>query len=190
MIARSSRQCRLFGERLIVRIPEQSDIAIIARYFRENEAHLAEFSPYPKEFRSDEFWRLQVDLQQREFASDRSCKTFLFDKNDATVIGSANLSEFVRGAFQAAYLGYTLAKNKQGQGLMQEALSLLIGYAFSDLRLHRIMANYMLRNVRSGAVLERLGFTREGVARKYLLINGVWEDHVLASLTNPKWTAV
>ena len=70
---------------------------------------------------------------------------------------------------------------------MHEALSLLIEFAFSDLCLHRIMANYMPRNKRSAALLERLGFMREGLAKNYLLINGIWEDHVLTSLTNVHW---
>jgi [ribosomal protein S5]-alanine N-acetyltransferase len=188
MIAQPPRDCRLVGDRLIVRIPKERDIASIVRHFSENEAHLAEFSPYPKEFRSEPFWRLQVEAQRREFADDRSCKTFLFEPDDATVIGSANLSVIVRGAFQSAYLGYALAGRQQGLGLMHEALTLLIRFAFCELRLHRIMANHMPRNARSAAVLRRLGFVVEGLARQYLLINGVWEDHVLTSLANSHWT--
>jgi ribosomal-protein-alanine N-acetyltransferase len=183
----SPRTCRLVGQRVIVRIPEQRDIASIVRHFRENEAHLDEFSPFPKEFLSEAFWRIQVEAQRREFAGDHGCKTFVFEPDDATVIGSANLSVIVRGAFQSAYLGYALAGAKQGQGLMHEALALLVRFAFTELRLHRIMANYMPRNARSAAVLKRLGFTVEGLAQRYLLINGVWEDHVLTSLDNPAW---
>ena len=187
MTIESPRTCRLDGERVIVRLPEQRDIASIVRHFRENETHLAEFSPFPNEFLSEAFWRIQVEAQRREFAGDHGCKTFLFELDDRTVIGSANLSVIVRGAFQSAYLGYALAAARQGHGLMHEALSLLVRFAFDDLRLHRIMANYMPRNAKSAAVLKRLGFSVEGLAHEYLLINGVWEDHVLTSLANPDW---
>ncbi len=187
MAVESPRTCRLVGERVIVRLPEQRDIASIVRHFRENEVHLAEFSPFPKEFLSEPFWRLQVEAQRREFAGDHGCKTFLFEPDDATVIGSANLSVIVRGAFQSAYLGYAIAGAKQGHGLMHEALTMLVRFAFDDLRLHRIMANYMPRNARSAAVLKRMGFAVEGLAQRYLLINSVWEDHVLTSLANPNW---
>jgi [ribosomal protein S5]-alanine N-acetyltransferase len=187
MIHEPPRGCRLVGERVIVRIPEQRDIASILRHFSENQTHLAEYSPIPTEFLSEPFWRLHVEAQRREFAGDHSCKTFLFEPDDVTVIGAANLSVIVRGAFQSAYLGYALAGRKQGLGLMHDALTLLIRFAFGELHLHRIMANYMPRNARSAAVLRRLGFLVEGVAPRYLLINGVWEDHILTSLANPGW---
>lgn len=54
--------------------------------------------------------------------------------------------------------------------------------------IHRIMANYMPHNKRSGALLARLGFEKEGYAKDYLLIDGQWRDHVLTALTTPLWT--
>ncbi|EFE23404.1 hypothetical protein EDWATA_01566, partial [Edwardsiella tarda ATCC 23685] len=48
--------------------------------------------------------------------------------------------------------------------------------------------NYMPHNQRSGALLQRLGFEKEGYAKNYLLINGKWQDHVLTALTTPDWT--
>lgn len=54
--------------------------------------------------------------------------------------------------------------------------------------MHRIMANYMPHNQRSGNLLTRLGFEREGYAKKYLLIDGTWQDHVLTALMNEQWT--
>lgn len=59
-------------------------------------------------------------------------------------------------------------------------------FAFGTLRLHRIMANYLPHNTRSGAVLSRLGFKREGYAEAYLFINGKWQDHILTPLVNPE----
>jgi ribosomal-protein-alanine N-acetyltransferase len=187
-VAARPNGCRLLGKRLIVRLPEQRDAPSIAQYFSDNEQHLAEFFPVSRDFCTADFWRIRIESQRREFEDGRSCKTFLFEDDDVTAIGSANLSEIVRGPFQAGYLGYSIARTRQGRGFMHEALALLIGFAFADLRLHRIMANYMPRNKRSAALLERLGFVKEGVAKKYLFINCVWEDHVLASLTNENWT--
>jgi ribosomal-protein-alanine N-acetyltransferase len=70
---------------------------------------------------------------------------------------------------------------------MTEALKPALRFMFMDMNLHRIGANYMPRNQRSGNLLRRLGFVVEGYARDYLLINGTWEDHILTSLTNPAW---
>ena len=71
--------------------------------------------------------------------------------------------------------------------MMREALTEAIRYVCDELRMHRIMANYMPRNDRSGRLLERLGFVVEGRAKEYLRINGVWEEHVLTSYTNRAW---
>jgi ribosomal-protein-alanine N-acetyltransferase len=72
---------------------------------------------------------------------------------------------------------------------MSRALKLAVRYMFSIQNIHRIMASYMPRNQRSEAVLNRLGFKREGFAKDYLLIDGKWEDHNLTSLINPNWKA-
>ena len=82
-----------------------------------------------------------------------------------------------------------MAEAEQGKGYMTEGLKSAIDYVFQELNLHRVMANYMPHNQRSGNVLKRLGFVVEGYARDYLLINGKWQDHILTSLTNPHWQA-
>ncbi len=69
---------------------------------------------------------------------------------------------------------------------MTEVSQHAIDYAFSQLKLNRLMAAYMPRNKRSANLLKKLGFTKEGLAKKYLQINGNWEDHVLTSLLNPE----
>jgi [ribosomal protein S5]-alanine N-acetyltransferase len=73
---------------------------------------------------------------------------------------------------------------------MQEALTVGIKYVFNTMQCHRIQANYMPRNRKSGNLLAKLGFRVEGDAKDYLLINGVWEDHILTSLTNANWQAM
>ena len=102
-------------------------------------------------------------------------------------IGDIALSEIVRGAFQACYLGYRIGAGYEGQGYVAESIARVVEYAFNALKLHRIMANYMPSNNRSAAVLRRCGFTVEGLARDYLRINGEWRDHVLTSRINPQW---
>lgn len=106
---------------------------------------------------------------------------------DERLIGIVGVSNIVRGAFQAAYLGYNLAEHLQHQGLMTEALEEIVAFAFSALNLHRLMANYRPDNFASERVLQKLGFEREGFAHNYLRVNGVWADHVLTALTNPSW---
>jgi ribosomal-protein-alanine N-acetyltransferase len=94
------------------------------------------------------------------------------------VIGFASLSNIVRGAFQSCHLGYEMHHEHLNRGYVTEAIrALVFDIAFGPLKLHRVEANVMPRNVRSMRVLEKLGFTDEGLSRRYLRINGAWEDH-------------
>ncbi len=97
-----------------------------------------------------------------------------------------SLTNIVRGPFMACNIGYSVSEEFQGQGVAKSLVSHAIDYAFNELRLNRVMANYLPRNERSAKLLESLGFVKEGLARRYLCINGVWEDHVLTSLLNPE----
>lgn len=187
---REARPFLLEGTRVDVRLAEPGDVDAIIKFFAENEAHLTPYgAACTREKLTREHWCDEVERRRAEFFDGESCKTFIFLRDDGAVVGTANLSEIVRGPFQAAYLGYALAEREQGKGLMHEALALLLRFGFAELNLHRVMANFIPSNRRSGAVLERLGFTVEGRANDYLRINGAWREHVLTSLTNPSWVA-
>jgi len=67
---------------------------------------------------------------------------------------------------------------------MSDAVRTLIAYAFDTLRLHRVEAACQPDNAASRRVLEKAGFTQEGMARAYLKINGAWRDHVLFGIIN------
>jgi ribosomal-protein-alanine N-acetyltransferase len=176
-------------ERLILRLATKEDIPQILQYFTQNKEYLTPFYPrWQEEFFTAEYWWYQLQQNTAEFYSDLSCRLFIFTKsNPETIIGVVNFSNFVRGVAHFCTVGYSLAEAEQGKGYMTEALGAAVNYAFTDLVLHRIMANYMPHNQRSGNLLKRLGFVVEGYARDYLLINGKWEDHILTSLTNPHW---
>jgi len=180
-------ECVLRTKRLIVRLGRAADADAIAEFYRSDQDHQRPYSPLLEEYFDPLFWRDSIEQARIEFDAGRSCRTFLFELDDMTVIGSATLSQIFRGLFQACYLGYVIAATHEGRGLMHEALEALIGFGFDQLNLHRIMANYQPNNMRSKAVLERLGFVTEGLAAKYLFINGDWRDHVLTALTNDAW---
>lgn len=174
--------------RLVLRMLEPHEAELAVAFYRENKEYLEKTGPrWTKDFFDLERWRLQLAVNLEEFRTDQSLKLFIFEKQSNAIIGIVNFNNFVRRVAQYCNIGYSLAENKQGFGYMQEALSHSIKHAFEVMNLHRVMANYMPHNVRSGKVLKRLGFTAEGFARDYLYINGAWEDHVLTSLTNDNW---
>ena len=176
-------------QRLVIRLAEGEDVPEIVRYYRENREHLEPFSPrYPADFLEEATWQEQVRTRAPEFGVGAGFRAFLFPRAMPNrIIGNLNITQVHRGAFQSCVLGYNLAADEQGKGYMTEAVFAATAFAFGTWKLHRVAANYMPRNTRSAAVLERCGFQVEGHAPAYLLINGRWEDHVLTALTNPSW---
>lgn len=169
-------------------LPACSDMApAMLAYQLRNRQHLARWDPKPGEmFFTEQYWTMQ--LRQQALGWEQGvCARYLLvlPQQPQQVAGTVSLGNIVRGVLQAANLGYGIDHALQGRGLMQEAVAALIGFAFSELQLHRLQANYQPDNVRSAALLQRLGFSQEGLARDYLYINGAWRDHVLTALCNP-----
>ncbi|HEX8391878.1 MAG TPA: GNAT family N-acetyltransferase [Longimicrobium sp.] len=183
---------RLVTPRLIVRLAEPGDVDGIVRFFSENREHLAESRPLMgPEFFTAGFWAAQVRANLAEFRDGRSVRLFFFDaERPERVVGNCNFTQIFRSPAYYCVLGYGLAREYEGRGLMREALEPALKYMFTEQNMHRIEANYIPRNERSGRLLRRLGFTVEGFARDYLLLNGKWEDHIRTSLTNPEWREV
>lgn len=180
---------RLTTDRLVVRLVHDRDAWPLAAYYAENRRFLKPWEP----IRDDSHcypsgWQARLAMINDMHRQGNACYFALFNADETEIYGVANFSNIVRGSFYACYLGYSLGEKWQGQGMMFEALSSAIRYMQRTEHIHRIMANYMPHNHRSGELLARLGFEKEGYAKDYLLIDGVWRDHVLMSLTTRNWS--
>jgi [ribosomal protein S5]-alanine N-acetyltransferase len=174
--------------RLVLRMLELDEFPIITAYVNENQDHLRYWEPRRSEgYYKQAFWEAEIKRMHNDFFMGQSLRLSAFFKESpqGPIIGVCNFSNFLRGVFQACFLGYSVDHKHQGQGIMYEALKASIDFVFKHLKLHRIMANYIPKNERSGKLLRKLGFTVEGYARDYLKINGQWEDHILTSLLAP-----
>lgn len=171
---------------MTVRTPKFGDGAGYARYYRENRDFLQPFSPtFEDAMFTDREWEASIPIIHQQFVAGNSIR-FVLDMG-GRIVGVANLTHLSRSPSYSATLGYTLDEKLQGKGLMREALEAVIEYTFRSRNFHRIRADYMPRNERSGRLLRHLGFQVEGYARDHLLINGQWEDHIMTSLMNPDW---
>ena len=101
--------------------------------------------------------------------------------------GEINLNSIHRGAHQSAYVGYWIDEALAGQGYMPEALVAVLRFAFEELALHRVQVSIIPRNTSSRRVVEKLELRDEGLAERYLEINGVWEDHIRFAITAEEW---
>ncbi|MFO0759643.1 MAG: GNAT family N-acetyltransferase [Byssovorax sp.] len=175
-------------ERLRLTILPPDEARRLLTYAVENDAHLAPWEPpRPEGYFTEAYWRRRLTQNLDEHARDRSLRLTILPRGepDAPILGHVNFNSFIRGAFQACTLGYSMDHRWEGRGLMREALEGAIAHLFGPLAMHRVMANYIPGNERSGRLLRRLGFVVEGYARDYLFIGGAWRDHVLTALTNP-----
>lgn len=180
----------LTTSRLTLRVVGPDDAKRCAQFNAENAEFLAPWEPTITTASTD----IEAARAYRERAvhEARAGLGFSFallpasPRANSPILGWLNFSNVIRGVFEACNLGYNLDRRMQGQGYMTEAATAGIDFIFNVLNLHRIMAAYMPHNQRSAALLRRLGFTVEGVARDYLHIGGDWRDHVLTSLVNPR----
>ncbi len=169
--------------RLTLGLLDLGDVEDVMAYEQRNRSHLAHWEPRrdPSAFENVAARRLEIARQRAEADEDRSY-SFIAREAGGLVVARATLSNVVRGAFQACHLGYSVDGVYEGKGLAFEAVGAVVRFAFGELRLHRVMANYQPGNKRSGNLLRRLGFEVEGFARNYLYIDGEWRDHILTAI--------
>jgi ribosomal-protein-alanine N-acetyltransferase len=169
-------------ERLWLRQLDESFARRVLEYFTRNRDFLSPWEPArPRSFFQLEYHHRQLAFDQVKMSTGQLFKVWLFEKGDTAlerVIGSVAISEIMRGCFLSGFLGYRMDKDFTGRGYMTEAVGKVVEYAFDVLGLHRLEANIMPRNKASLRVVEKLGFSEEGLSRKLLLIKGRWEDHV------------
>jgi ribosomal-protein-alanine N-acetyltransferase len=113
---------------------------------------------------------------------DRAYSFLIFNIEDKSLLGGVNVGNVRRGVSQSASLGYWIGKQHCKKGYMKEALDILIPSLFLNLQLNRIEAAILENNIASKNLLNKIGFKKEGKLRRYLKINGEWQDHILYSL--------
>lgn len=185
----ASPKVLLVTDRLVVRLANERDDYRLAEYYAANRDYLKPWKPIRDESHCyPSGWQARLGLINEMHRQGSAYYFVLLDPLETEIRGVANFSNVLRGSFHACFLGYSLGEMWQGQGLMFEALQAAVRYMQRQQHMHRIMANYMPHNHRSGSLLARLGFIREGYAKDYLLIDGQWRDHVLMALTHSGWT--
>ena len=176
---------RLETERLIVEPLGPSRAREVLEFLVRNREAFAPWEPV----RDDSFFTLE---RQRALLMDAASalrqgtrlQFWMVERDSGAVVGAVNFFNVVRQAFLSCLVGFKTDAGRQGRGYMTEALGAAVRYVFDDQGLHRVEANVMPSNAASLRVLDKLGFEPEGLARRYLRIGGVWEDHLRLALRN------
>jgi ribosomal-protein-alanine N-acetyltransferase len=168
------------GERVILRQPQMSDHPEWAALREKSRDFLRPWEPiWPVDDLTRGAFRRRLKRYAEDQRSDLAYSFFIFRKIDGALAGGVTLSNVRRGVAQAGSIGYWMGEPYARDGLMTMALRALVPFCFTNLRLHRLEAACIPTNLASIRLLEKSGFQREGYARQYLCINGMWQDHLL-----------
>jgi ribosomal-protein-alanine N-acetyltransferase len=140
-------------------------------------------SPMPAEDRHSFATRCAIRERERQLGTGYGFGVFA----DGYFAGEVTLSSIQRGPFQSAFIGYWVDQARAGQGLVPEAVVVTLQFAFESLGLHRVEISIIPRNQSSRRVVEKLGIRMEGVAERFLEIDGNWEDHARYAITSEEW---
>jgi ribosomal-protein-serine acetyltransferase len=168
-----------------LRLWEAGDAAELTEVIAANREHLATWLPWAETQRFQDsveyldLKRLQLD------ANDGFEAALVLDGEIAGGIGFHRVDWVNR----STSIGYWLAADAQGRGLMTAAVTALLDYAFFEWELHRVIIEVIVGNERSRAIPERLGFRQEAILREAKLVRGSHEDTRLYAMLAPEWVA-
>ena len=168
------------GGGVVLRVPQSSDHAEWAALRATSRDFLV---PWEPTWPADDLTRGAFRRRLKRYADDQRCDLayafMIFRSDDKAMVGGLPLANIRRGVAQAGSIGYWVGAPFARKGYMTAAVRALIPFGFRTLGLHRLEAACIPANIASISLLEKTGFTREGYARSYLCINGVWQDHLL-----------
>jgi len=163
-----------------LRSPRLSDWKAWSKLRMESRQYLIPWEPtWGLNTLSKSSFKARLRQYSRDAKADTGRAFFIFRKSDDTLIGSITLSNIRRGVAQTGTIGYWTGQRYARSGYMLEGLSVLLPELFSRFGLRRVEAACLPDNIPSASLLKKAGFSYEGLARQYLCINGVWQDHLL-----------
>ena len=168
------------GEGVMLRMPQVTDYSEWAALREQSRDFLTPWEPtWPTDDLSRGAFRRRIRRYAEDLRTDQGYAFLIFRSSDGVLVGGLTLANIRRGVAQAGSLGYWIGVSYARQGYMTAAVRAIIPFAFATLHLHRLEAACIPTNAGSIRLLENTGFVREGYARHYLCINGIWQDHLL-----------
>jgi Acetyltransferases, including N-acetylases of ribosomal proteins len=168
------------GAGVTLRVPQGGDYAEWAALRESSRDFLVPWEPtWPADDLTRGAFRRRLRRYAEDLRNDLAYAFLIFRSEDNALVGGLTLANIRRGVAQAGSIGYWTGAPFARKGHMTAAMRALVPFCFGTLRLHRLEAACIPGNTASVRLLEKTGFQREGYARNYLCINGVWQDHLL-----------
>lgn len=168
------------GNGVMLRTPQTTDFEEWAALREASRDFLTPWEPtWPDDDLTRSAFRRRIKRYTEDLRADQGYAFLIFRHDDGALVGGLTLANIRRGVAQAGSLGYWMGLPFIRHGYMTAAVRAVVPFALASLRLHRLEAACIPSNAGSIKLLENTGFSREGYARQYLCINGIWQDHLL-----------
>ena len=164
----------LEGKNVNLRVVEKEGLSLLTEWYNNPE------------FTGEYVWLPQQSRTEREKWYDSlpsDAKFFFIERKDGTKVGT--MAHFPAG--KLLEIGYVMVPSERGRGYCTEAVRMMIDYLFLSRNIVRIQAHTDVKNMGSQRVLEKAGFSKEGILRKSLFIRGEWRDNTVYSILREEW---
>ncbi len=179
-LSRFDNPPEVFGKKTRLRPPLAADFQAWASLRDASRAFLTPWEPtWPHDDLTRPAFRRRLRRYARDARDDRAYPFFIWENASGELAGGLTLSNVRRGVAQTCSLGYWAGERFAGRGLIADAVRAVLPFCFGTLGLHRVEAACLESNLPSRRVLTAAGFLHEGIARRYLRIDGQWRDHML-----------
>ncbi|HEY5072707.1 MAG TPA: GNAT family protein [Caulobacteraceae bacterium] len=179
-------ELRLEGDGVHLRPHRGSDFAEWQRLRSGSREFLKPWEPiWPIDDLTKAAWRRRLTAYAQDMERGAAYPFLVFRRPDFAMVGGVTISNVRRGVAQMAQIGYWIGEPFARRGHTLAAVKAVTSFCFERLCLHRVEAACIPTNEASRGVLAKAGFRREGLARAYLRINGIWRDHLLFGLISP-----
>ncbi len=173
----------LEGKTCYLRTLYEEDAWVFANLVHRNREYWSVFEPrHQDSYFTEAVQREKIRESLHHMKNKREYSFGIFDQFTSELLGHISMYSVKRLPFSSAFIGYSIDEKHAGKGISSEAVQLVVKYGIESLQLHRIEAYVSPRNVGSIRVLEKAKMQQEGLLRKLLFINGVWEDHFLYAI--------
>jgi ribosomal-protein-alanine N-acetyltransferase len=173
------------GLKVYINPVHRSEVESLLELETRNKEFFNQYAPN----RDSDFYTLEGQVKRLEKMEENREKDLgysfgIYLNENKELIGTIGFFKLERAPAHKAMVGYSLDKERNGKGYMTEALKLIVDFGFNQIKLHRIEAEVMPHNIASIRILENIGFHKEGIAKKNVMINGKWEDHQVLAIIN------
>ena len=174
------KENELIGRKIILKKPKKENWKEWAELRQKSRNFLQPWEPiWPNNFLTKKSFSNFINIIEDSIKKKTGYNFFIFKKETNNLMGGLSLTNFKTEEYKSITMGYWMGEEYAGKGYMKDSLKVICNYCFNNLKLNRIEAACLPKNLISKKVLLSVGFKKEGYAKKYLSINGKLEDHLL-----------